>query len=175
MTQFQNKMIRTSIEPWEVLFRNFFDTNTIFAPVSEVKPKYPIDIYEKEDGIYFDIAIVGLSADDIKIEVTSGNTLNVSYDKEESVEVGRIWIQHGIAKRAFSFGWKIGNSYDLSKIEAEAERGLLTIFIPLAPDKKPQQIVIKSKEQPYVAPYEVPTEVPEGKNWPLTESERITV
>jgi HSP20 family molecular chaperone IbpA len=39
--------------------------------------------------------------------------------------------------------WKISVKFDLSKLEAKLDKGLLVLDIPYAESKKPKQIVIK--------------------------------
>lgn len=144
-TQLVKTLMNRDIEPFDILFRNFFDNNTFFSPLSEVKPKYPVDIYETDEGVQFDIAVVGLCEKDINIEIKDGDTLYVSYNKEqEESEETKTWIQRGIAKRAFSFGWKIGNKFDLNQIDATIDNGLLSIKVPASPQIQPKQIEIKN-------------------------------
>ena len=45
--------------------------------------------------------------------------------------------------RTFIFGWLISGRFDLSKLEAKLENGLLTLFEPLADEAKPKQVTIK--------------------------------
>ena len=135
------------LEPFDILFKNFFDTNTFFSPLVDTKPKYPIDIYENESGINFDMAVVGLCEDDINIEISDGDTLRISYQKDEIEEnQEQNYIHQGIAKRSFNFGWKISNKYDLQSIDAIVENGLLSITIPHAEEAKPRRIEIKTQK-----------------------------
>lgn len=135
-------------EPFDILFRNFFDTNAFFEPAIDSKPKYPVDIYDDKEGLHFDIAVVGLGEEDLQIEVKDGNTLTVVYEKEAEDEKPDInWINQGIAQRSFSLGWKIGAKYELDQIEAVVDKGLLSIFVPIAPDKKPKMISFKKKSK----------------------------
>lgn len=139
--------VERGLEPYEILFKNFFDTNTFFSPLVDSKPKYPIDIYESGNSLNFDIAIVGLSENDINIEVVDGDILRVSYEKESTEDwEAQEYIHQGIAKRSFNFGWKISNKYDLENIKAEVENGLLSISIPQAKEAEPKRIEIKPKK-----------------------------
>jgi HSP20 family molecular chaperone IbpA len=142
------RRLNHDLEPFDLLFRNFFDTDSFFMPAIESKPKYPVDIYESEDGLQLDIAVVGLDENDINIEITDGDTLIVSYQKEvdTSEKDDQKYIHHGISKKSFSFGWRISNKFDLSKIEATVEKGLLNIYIPCAEEAKPRSIRIKPKK-----------------------------
>jgi len=140
------RQFRGGLEPFDLLVKNFFDTETFFSPLSESNLKYPIDIYEKEDGLQFDIAVVGLCEKDINIEVTDGDTLRVSYQKESEFSDEndeKSYIHQGIAKRSFNFGWKISNKFNLQDISATIDNGLLSINIPHAEEAKPKKITIK--------------------------------
>jgi HSP20 family molecular chaperone IbpA len=46
MTQF---ILRQS--PFEVLFRDFFNTESFFNNLEKSKPGYPVDIYEDDEGL----------------------------------------------------------------------------------------------------------------------------
>jgi HSP20 family molecular chaperone IbpA len=53
------------------------------------------------------------------------------------------YIHKGIAKRSFNLGWKIDSKFDLKKIVAKFENGLLTIGIPFAKESQVKLINIK--------------------------------
>jgi len=147
MTQLLNGMMHSNLEPFDILFRNLFESDTFFMPAVDSKPKYPINIYESEEGLHFEIACVGLSEKDIKLDIKEGDILTISHEKDSEYEEDkRKYIHKGIAQRSFSLGWKIASKFDLNEIDANMDKGLLTIFIPLAPDKLPKSISIKSKQ-----------------------------
>jgi HSP20 family molecular chaperone IbpA len=150
MTQLMRQFHGGALEPFDILFRNFFDADTFFSPLADTKPKYPIDIYENDNGLQFDVAVVGFCEKDINIEVTDGDILRISYEKEDQNEdykeygpSDKNYIHQGIAKRSFNFGWKISNKFDLKDISATIENGLLSIHIPHAEEAKPKKITIK--------------------------------
>lgn len=142
------RRLNHDLEPFDLLFRNFFDTDSFFMPAIESKPKYPVDIYETGDGLQLDIAVVGLDENDINIEVKDGDTLIVSYQKENETENidDQKYIHRGITKKSFNIGWRISNKFDISKIEATVDKGLLNIFIPCAEEAKPKSIQVKPKK-----------------------------
>jgi len=144
LTRFNDR----GLDPFDIMFRNFFDNDSIFSPLAEAKPKYPVDIYENENGLQFDVAVVGLDEKDINIEVTDGDTLRISYQKEvdTSEKDDQNYFHQGIAKRSFSFGWRISNKFDITKIDATVDKGLLNISIPCAEEAKPKSITIKPKK-----------------------------
>lgn len=141
------RRLNHDLEPFDLLFRNFFDTDSFFMPAIESKLKYPVDIYESGDGLQLDIAVVGLDENDININIEDGNMLRVSYEKEETeMSEDTNWIHKGIAKRSFDVGWRISNKFDINQIEATVEKGLLNIFIPCAEEAKPKTIEIKPRK-----------------------------
>lgn len=140
-----NQLMRRDIEPFDILFKNFFDNNSFFTPALDVKPNYPVNIYEADDGLKFEIAVVGIDEENINIEIKDGNVLNVSYQKpEEAEENDNNYICRTIANRSFSLGWRVSSKYDLDKIEANVDKGLLTLYVPEAPDRKPKKIEISN-------------------------------
>ncbi len=131
----------------DLLFRNFFEKSTPFKSFAEQKPNYPVDVYVREDKLYFDIACVGLEKSDLSI-TTEGNTLRVIYNKptvehnSSDIDAGTI-IHKGITRKSFNLGWKISAKFDLSTITANMKNGLLTIGINMAEESKPKQVTIK--------------------------------
>jgi len=136
-----------SFFPTDLLFRNFFDTNSGFQSYVEQKPNYPVDVYIKDNELCFDIACVGLDKKDIDIQ-TEGNTLKVSYKKPNvesnpSDEEAPDYIHKGITRKSFDLGWKISAKYNLVNISAAMKNGLLTITIPVAKESLPKMVTIK--------------------------------
>tara|TARA_B100000902_G_scaffold389425_1_gene436561 strand:- start:3101 stop:3517 length:417 start_codon:yes stop_codon:yes gene_type:complete len=126
--------------PTDLLFKNFFETDSNFQSHVDNKPKYPCDLFTTDDGLNIEIAAVGLDKKDIKIE-TAENQINISYEKtddDSSVD----YIHRGIAKRSFNLGWKISPKFNLNRVDAKMDKGLLTIFIPIADEAKPKAIKI---------------------------------
>lgn len=133
--------LEKNMHPFDILFRNFFDANAHFAPATETKAPHPLDIYENESGLHFEIACTGLNKDEISINI-EGDILKVSHTKDE-IQNLRSYIYKGIAKRSFNLGYKISSKFNLSKAEAEMENGLLKISIPFAEEAKPKSLRIK--------------------------------
>ena len=126
--------------PTDLLFKNFFETDSHFQSHAEIKPNYPCDLFTDDDGLHIEIAAVGINKKDIKIE-TAENQIKVIYDKtdeENSVD----YIHRGIARRSFNLGWKISPKFNLNKVKADMDKGLLKIFIPISDEAKPKEIKI---------------------------------
>ena len=127
--------------PFDILFRDFFKSDGDFTPFNSIKVNHPVDIYEAEEGLNIDIACVGLTKKDIDLTI-EGDILRVEYKKDKGSNEAE-YIQRNIAKRAFNFGWRISRRFDLSKLNAKLENGLLHLYAPLADEAKPKSVTIK--------------------------------
>ena len=127
--------------PFDILFKDFFKSNEDYQFADATKINHPVDIYEAKGGINIDIACVGLTKKDIDLTI-EGDILRVEYKKEKGSESAE-YIQRNIAKRSFNFGWRISRRFDLSKLDAKLQNGLLHLFAPLTEDNKPKTVTIK--------------------------------
>lgn len=130
----------TGIDPFDIVWKNFMNSSSTFNTLTE-KINYPVDIYETEEGLRFELAVVGLDKEDLNILVES-DTLRITYDRE-LVESERNYITKGIARRSFDLAWKVASKFDLSKLIAKMDKGLLMIDVPYAESKAPKRISIK--------------------------------
>ena len=128
-----------TMDPFDIVWKNFMSSNSTFNTIQE-KINYPVDIYETENGLCFELAAVGIDKIDIDIQV-EGDTLRVKYDGKQDQE--RNYIARGIAKRSFDLAWKVASKFDLSQLVARLSKGLLIIDIPYAESKAPKKISIK--------------------------------
>ncbi len=133
-------------EEWDLLWKSFFDNNAVFKPVKEKVVNHPCDIQETDNGLRIELAAVGLDKSEIDIIVDS-ETLRVAYrksedDKEKEKNEYR-YLHRSIKKASFDIAWKISSKYDLQKLEAGLDKGLLTLDIPFAKENKPKKVTIK--------------------------------
>lgn len=130
----------TGIDPFDIVWKNFMNSSSTFNTLTE-KINYPVDIYETEEGLRFELAVVGLDKEDLNILVES-DTLRITYDREV-VEPERNYITKGIARRSFDLAWKVASKFDLNKLIAKMDKGLLMVDVPYAESKAPKKISIK--------------------------------
>ena len=141
-----NTPFGTRLFPTDLLFKNFFDQASTFETNLDKKINHPVDIMYTEEALIFEIAAVGLNKKDIDLSTEDGTTLKVSYTKpniesnDSNKDAGE-YIHKGIAKRSFDLGWKISPKFDLTKIDAKMENGLLTISVPITPESKPKKFI----------------------------------
>ena len=132
-----------ALSPLDVLVKNFFDNDSVFNKPDNRSVKHPIDIYEDDSGLTFEVACTGLNKSDVDITI-EGDVLKIAYDKDDNLKLGEKQFYHsGIKRSSFNFGWKIARRFELAKADAKMENGLLSITIPLANESKPKSIKIK--------------------------------
>ncbi len=91
--------------PLDVLVKNFFDKEAIFDKPSRTSVTHPIDVFEDEEGLTFEIACVGLDKKDVSINIES-DILRVSYDKGSGHSDEKRYYHTGVRKSSFNLGWK---------------------------------------------------------------------
>ena len=136
--------ITKNMDAFDVLFKNFFNNDTFFSPVIDSRIGHPVDIYEDEKGLHFEVAGTGLTKEDIKISI-EGDVLKISHDKESpEISNERNYYHRGISRKSFDLGYRIPlTKFNLAEAEAGMENGLLTIYIPIAEEAKPKTLNIK--------------------------------
>jgi len=137
MTQLQH----WAMDPFDIVWKNFLDINSPFNTMQE-KINYPVDIYETESGLRFELAVVGLNQEDLDILV-EGDTLRITHDRKTADEY-RPYIQRGIARRSFDLAWKVAAKFDLTSLTATMDKGLLIIDIPVSEERAPKKISINA-------------------------------
>lgn len=137
-------------EEFDLLWKSFFDSNSIFKPIKEKVVNHPCDVQETDNGLKIEVAAIGLNNDEIEIIVDS-ETLRIAYrktDDDKKAEANEYrYLHRSIKKASFDIAWKISSKYDLAKLEASLDKGLLTLDIPFAKENKPKKIEIKSPKQ----------------------------
>ena len=128
------------LDPFDLLWRDLFDTQSHFSAITQ-KVTHPVDIFETKDGIRFEVAAVGLDKEDINI-IVDGDQLRITYEKPNTPEEAPIY--RGIKRSSFNTTWKISTKFDLSKLEASLDKGLLILSIPVAEGKAVRQIQIST-------------------------------
>ena len=128
------------LDPFDLLWRDLFDTQSHFSAITQ-KVTHPVDIFETKDGIRFEVAAVGLDKEDISI-IVDGDQLRITYEKPNTPEEAPIY--RGIKRSSFNTTWKISTKFDLNKLEASLDKGLLILSIPVAEGKAVKQIQINT-------------------------------
>ena len=127
------------LDPFDLLWRDLFDTQSHFSAITQ-KVTHPVDIFETEDGIRFEVAAVGIHEDDINVLVED-DQLRITYERPNYANQ-ETPIYKGIKRSSFNITWKISTKFDLSKLEASLDKGLLTLSVPVAEGKAIRKIQI---------------------------------
>ena len=127
------------LDNFDLLWKDLFESAPHFSAITQ-KISHPVDIFETEDGIRFEVAAVGLDKQDISI-IVDGDQLRITYEKPNRPEESPIY--RGIKRSSFNLTWKISTKFDLSELEASLDKGLLIISVPTAEGKAVKQIKIK--------------------------------
>lgn len=116
---------------FDLFFRDFFREDSMFLPQTRTTKVYhPVDIFEKDNKLIFEVACTGISKEDVKVEI-QGDTVRVKYERKEE-DGDREFLFRSIARRSFNLGWKVSSKYDPKKAKASFENGLLKIEMPLS-------------------------------------------
>ena len=132
------------LDPFDLLWRDLFENNSRFSAITQ-KVTHPVDIYETPNGIKFEVAAVGLDSKDIDIQIDN-DQLRIKYEKPQT-ETEEAVIYKGIKRSSFDLTWKISTKFDLSKLEAQLDKGLLTLDIPIAEGKAVRKIEITTPKK----------------------------
>lgn len=129
--------------------RNLFPTlmDEFFYPLnrdesdsfSKMMPS--VDIYEKDDKVFFEAEVPGFDKENLKVDV-NGKVLTLSgekkEEKEEKGESYRRERRYGSFERSFQLGFEAGDD----AVEAKYENGILTVSVAKPAEQQAKQIEI---------------------------------
>lgn len=95
-TQFLERLYN----PYDLLFRNLFEAGATFTPATEAKQQYPINIFEDDLGLTFELACTGIPKDAIEVKL-EGDSITFSYDKAKTPDPERTFCYSSM--NIFSF------------------------------------------------------------------------
>ena len=138
------------VSPLDVLVKNFFDQDAVFNKPDNRSIKHPVDVFENDSGLTFEVACTGLSKADVDITI-EGDILKITHERSDEGSKSdntpgkeqKRYYHNGIKRSSFNFGWKVARRFELAKANAEMTNGLLTIVVPYANESKPKSLKIK--------------------------------
>lgn len=126
---------------FDVLFKDFFDSKSPFDFFDNVRIGHPVDVYESDNNLIFEVACTGIPKEDVKVEIDNG-ILRISYEKPKTSEkVNETYLVKSISKRSFNLGYKVSSKYDLAKANCKMENGLLTVTVPLSEETSKSKLL----------------------------------
>ena len=141
--QFQN-FDRNTLTPYAVGFDRVFDRLNDYAMHQATSTGFPPYNIRKDGDTNFtiELALAGLTRDDLEIEVAEGVLTVRTTDKKEEVADTEL-LHRGISFRKFSRKWTLAD--DIVVKDAKMENGMLLIHLEriVPEEKKPRLIEIK--------------------------------
>ena len=141
--QFQN-FDRNTLTPYAVGFDRVFDRLNDYAMHQATSTGFPPYNIRKDGDTNFtiELALAGLTRDDLEIEVAEGVLTVRTTDKKEEVKDTEL-LHRGISFRKFSRKWTLAD--DIVVQDAKMENGMLLIHLEriIPEEKKPRLIDIK--------------------------------
>lgn len=141
--QFQN-FDRNTLTPYAVGFDRVFDRLNDYAMHQATSTGFPPYNIRKDGDTNFtiELALAGLTRDDLEIEVAEGVLTVRTTDKKEEASDMEL-LHRGISFRKFSRKWTLAD--DIVVKDAKMENGMLLIHLEriIPEEKKPRLIEIK--------------------------------
>ena len=133
---------RTALQPYAVGFDRIFDQLQDHHALHQRNTGFP-PYNIRKDGDYnfvIEIALAGLSKDDLEVEVTEGVLTVRTKDKKE--EDGGELLHRGISYRQFTRKWTLAD--DIVVNDAKMENGMLLVALErvVPEEKKPRLLKI---------------------------------
>lgn len=131
----------TLLDEFDFLFKEGNSNNSTFSSILGTRQSYPVNIYTNNEGLKIELACVGVNKEDIKITTNDG-VLRIQNLKSREWDNEELLIQK-ISQKSFDLKYKIASKFNLEKMDAKLEMGLLTISIPLKKGLEEKEIEIK--------------------------------
>lgn len=144
MTRFNFDTLTPFAVGFDRVFDRLVDTPQHHAPTGF--PPYNIRKNKTEDKFSIELALAGLSEDDVEIEVKE-QELTVRSTWDEQPEDDTVLLHKGISHKKFTRSFTL--SSDLEVIGANFKNGLLTIALEriIPEEKQPKKIHIDNKKE----------------------------
>ncbi|MDR2840100.1 MAG: Hsp20/alpha crystallin family protein [Paludibacter sp.] len=136
-------LVLRNSHPTPAWLDRFFDSDTCdlanntFSTTNTTLPA--VNIKEDESAFKVELAAPGIDKEDFKIELNA-NALKVSSEKKVESETaeGEFFTKREFSYQSFSRAFTLPQTADSDRIEANYEKGILTVTIPKKEDAKPK-------------------------------------
>lgn len=102
------------------------------------------DVFEDEEGFTVQMALPGLEANQIGVEVEN-DMLRIKGERKHGTSEGKTWYARNIASGMFSCSFRLPDYVDHEKSMAAYKQGLLTVTFPKREEAKLRRIKIESQ------------------------------
>jgi len=102
----------------------------------------PVDIYETEEGLILVADMPGVTKESVEVKIDE-NVLHMRGEITDlpGEDVSPVYIE--LRGNEYYRAFTIGPEFDLDKVEATMEAGVLRIYLPKVETQKPKKIEIK--------------------------------
>lgn len=140
-TQRAQPVRRWAIDPFQEFDRLFDDMGSPFVTRTETFT-YPMDLFETDEQLVLEMAVPGLSADQLDISI-EGRQLSVRATLPEAPddEKRRYWLQ-SIPRGEVSRTIRLPVAVDVDAIRANVHDGMLSLTMPKQSEAKVRRIAI---------------------------------
>lgn len=123
--------------------RMFNEATQPLHGAESVRNHFAADLYETEDAMVLEVAVPGLTADELDISV-EGRTLSLNASLPERETEGRRYLMQGIARGDLNRTLRLPRNVDTDAIEANVRDGMLTLRMPKLAEAKVKRIAINN-------------------------------
>jgi HSP20 family protein len=121
-----------------------------FGPAFATAPVMPMDAVRHEGGFELRFDLPGIDPGSIDVTVDSG-VLTVGAGRSQEYAEGEKLFVRERAMGSFTRRVRLHDAVDAEQIEADYDRGVLTVRVPLAPRALPRKVEIKTGAKPEIA------------------------
>lgn len=100
-----------------------------------------VDLYETEEGYFLELAVPGLTAADIDVDV-EGRQLTIKAEQEEADSEGRRYWLQSLPRGSFTRTVRVPRGVDTETVSATVQAGLLTVTMPRSPEARARKVEI---------------------------------
>ena len=109
------------------------------AAAARKNQRVVLDIVEKDRAFEVKVDLPGLDEKDVEVKLTDG-VLTIKGEKQEENEEKKVFYLHERHFGAFERSFRVPETVDGDKIEAQFKKGVLTVTLPKKPDaRKPEK------------------------------------
>jgi HSP20 family molecular chaperone IbpA len=103
----------------------------------------PVNYYAEEDGsLHFEFAVAGYKQDDIDLKFEDDHLIMKILKKEEGSKTRKYFVKRIKFSEAETKAYVPFSKYDVNKVQASFNDGILSVSIPVREDAKPVKIKI---------------------------------
>lgn len=112
------------------------------AATVDTTQAYPFDLYETDDAMVLEMAVPGLTADELDLSI-EGRQLSIRATVPEPEEDGRRYWTQSIPRGEIGRTVKLPTGVDAESVHARVRDGLLVLTLPKVHEAKVKKIAIE--------------------------------